>query len=135
MGEENGSGKILGYGSGEWIAACVLGLVLLIGYAACRGPEEKLHSDQANEQSTSNNTIGAWTYMKEFVRQRLKSPSTAEFPFGGHRDVTALGDKRYLVESYVDSQNSFGATLRTKFRGVIRETPNGWELESLAVDD
>lgn len=135
MGEEGGSGKLLGYGTGEWIAAGILGLVLLVGYAACRGPEEKPQSDRVEEPSDSSNTLGAWTYMKEFVRQRLKSPSTAEFPFGGHRDVTALGNRRYLVDSYVDSQNSFGATLRTKFRGVIRETPGGWELESLAVDD
>ncbi len=135
MGEENTNGKVLGYGSGEWIAAGILGLVLLVGYAACRGPEEKPQSDRVDEMSASSNTLGAWTYMKEFVRQRLKSPSTAEFPFGGHRDVTALGDSRYLVESYVDSQNSFGATLRTRFRGVIKKTQSGWELESLAIDE
>jgi len=74
---------------------------------------------------------GAWVYMTEFVKQRLKSPGSADFPFGGYRHVTELGGKRYKVKSYVDSQNAFGAVVRTHFEGVIKKINGGWELESL----
>jgi hypothetical protein len=47
--------------------------------------------------------------------------------------VQTLGDNRYLVKSYVDSQNSFGAQVRTQFSGIIVETPTGWKLESLKL--
>ena len=72
--------------------------------------------------------------MQLFVEKQLKSPSTADFPFGGHRHVTKLGGNRYRVDSYVDSQNSFGAQIRTEFEGVIKSVDGGWELEYLAFD-
>jgi len=33
--------------------------------------------------------------------------------------------------SYVDSQNSFGAMIRTHFSGIIKETNSGWLIEEL----
>ena len=62
--------------------------------------------------------IGALTYAQMVVKRHLKSPSTADF--GGWRQtadncVTDLGKNKYLVEGWVDSENSFGATVRTSF--------------------
>ncbi len=74
---------------------------------------------------------GAWAYMQQFVEKKLKSPSSADFPFGGSRHVTPLGGGRYKVDSYVDANNSFGAQLRTHFEGVIKRVAGGWELEYL----
>lgn len=79
----------------------------------------------------SGDVHGAWAYMQLFVEERLKSPKTADFPFGGAEHVTDLGGGRYKVVSYVDSQNSFGAATRTHFEGVIRKGENQWFLESL----
>lgn len=136
------NGRFLGYGMGEWVAAGVLGcfmLFLLFGYVACSGSsgESERHrsTEQAAAPSGTTNVTGAWAYMQQFVKKRLKSPSTADFPFGGHRDVKPLGDDRYLVESYVDSQNSFGARVRTNFRGVIKQTQGGWKLEELVLEE
>jgi hypothetical protein len=76
--------------------------------------------------------VGAWAAMQMFVKRRLVSPKSADFPFGGVKyHVTDLGDGRYLVKSYVDSQNVYGANLRTHFEGVVQETEEGWELEYL----
>lgn len=69
--------------------------------------------------------------MQLFVEQELKSPTTADFPFGGFRHVTKLGVNRYKVDSYVDAQNSFGAITRTHFDGVIESIEGGWRLEYL----
>lgn len=52
------------------------------------------------------------------VKQYLKSPSTAKFPGKVlEKDAyTVTKDAQYYyVEAYVDSENSFGATLRTHF--------------------
>jgi len=78
---------------------------------------------------------GAWAYMQLFVEEKLKSPTSAEFPTAGYRHVTELGDNRFKVESYVDSENSFGATVRTNFGGVIKRVDEGWELESLTINE
>jgi hypothetical protein len=82
----------------------------------------------------------ALRYMQDFVRDRLKAPSTAEFPggmfdnFSGH--VTSEDRGTYRIASYVDSQNSFGAMLRTHYSGRIRIEPNGeWTLLELDLMD
>lgn len=60
--------------------------------------------------------IEAWIMAQEFVKDRLKSPSTAKFP--DHDEVKMrheIQDDTYIILSYVESQNSFGAMLRTDF--------------------
>ena len=73
--------------------------------------------------------------MQLFVQDKLKSPQSAEFRYGGYRDVTPLGNGRYRVQSYVDADNAFGGNIRTHFDGVIKRVyidgEGGWELEYL----
>lgn len=52
------------------------------------------------------------------VKQYLKSPSTAKFPgkvLEKDAYTVAKDAQYYYVKAYVDSQNSFGATIRTNF--------------------
>ncbi|MBZ0136385.1 MAG: hypothetical protein K8I27_08445 [Planctomycetes bacterium] len=74
--------------------------------------------------------IEPWVYAQTFVKQRLKAPATAEFP--EHYDVEAWyeGESRYRFVGYVDSQNSFGANMRTRFEIVVQEQGDGWLLVS-----
>ena len=86
--------------------------------------------DQIKRQHGSVN--GAWAYMQIFVEQRLKSPKSADFPFGGGTyHTTDLGGGRYKINSYVDAENAFGANIRTHFNGVIKRKDGGWVLEYL----
>ena len=63
----------------------------------------------------------AWAMAQHFVKQRLKSPSTADF--GGilsnvqdyTKGVKYVGDKTYEVRGWVDAKNSFNATIRSHF--------------------
>lgn len=82
----------------------------------------------------SGEQVEAWAQMQIFVKQELKNPRDANFPFGGHRSVVALGDGRFRVRSYVDATNSFGATVRTNFDGVIERRQGGWNLERLSLE-
>jgi len=85
------------------------------------------------EQNLGNtgDVHGAWVYAQAFVKERLKSPKSADFPFDGFRSVVNLGADRYRVPSYVDSTNPFGVELRRKFTCTLRNEGSRWVLESL----
>lgn len=105
--------------------------------------EELAQIKQAEEQKqaeaaakTEDNKVTAWVMATEFIEARLKSPSTASY--GGllsgdyqnpEEHVTVLGENLYLVTGWVDSQNSFGATVRSKFKVKIQNMGDDkWKL-------
>jgi hypothetical protein len=52
---------------------------------------------------------------EDYVKGQLKAPATAEFQSIFGRTIADEGNGRYGVSSYVDSQNDFGADVRTDF--------------------
>lgn len=67
---------------------------------------------------TDDEELGAlWVLAQDVVKSHLKAPSTAKFPFSyASDDVTITKtDGVYVVNAWVDSENSFGATIRTNF--------------------
>jgi len=72
-----------------------------------------------------------------YVRDSLKSPSTAKFPSLLLSDVEKLENNMYYVGSYVDAQNSFGAIIRNKYYckikyiGGDRYMQSNWNLIDL----
>ena len=79
----------------------------------------------------------AWVAAKTFVTGSLKSPSTADFGSvwkgtvqNPETCVTNMGENRYRVRGWVDSQNSFGATVRTDFEVEVELRGGGWYLVS-----
>ncbi len=113
---------------------CSLIVCLFFGACALWVAKDVADLPPWNEREDS---IGAYIMMEKFVKDRLKSPSTAEFPgvFDGQQDhVTTLPDNKYQISSYVDSQNAFGATIRTEFNGVIQQTGElEWHLDWLKL--
>ncbi|MEG1604144.1 MAG: hypothetical protein RR340_11100 [Cloacibacillus sp.] len=76
--------------------------------------EEKTNATTSRAMSEAD----AWQQVKVFIRQNLKAPTTAKFPsfYDDGVVVERLSDgTTYKVIGYVDSQNSFGAMIRTKF--------------------
>lgn len=66
--------------------------------------------------SVKTEKLNAYVSCKSLVGNRLKSPRTAKYPLGYKDYVEASEDGNvYTVNSYVDSQNSFGAMIRTPF--------------------
>lgn len=109
---EDSVGKIVGI-------VAVLMLIGLIGQS-CSGGEE--------------DGDGAIAYCHQFVEQSLKSPDSADFPSFSDHQVTELGEQRWKVSSYVDAENSFGASLRTDWTCEISydEAAGEWTLESMS---
>lgn len=69
---------------------------------------------------SSENKIALMDVSKQYVTKVLKAPSTAEFPGGGifsmFEDWQFSRDKNiFIVKSYVDAQNGFGAMIRSEF--------------------
>ncbi|HET8885593.1 MAG TPA: hypothetical protein VFM70_04480 [Salinimicrobium sp.] len=75
----------------------------LIAFLSC--------SDNGKKEFTP---LDALVMSQHFVKQKLKSPSTAEFGSSTER-VTKLNDSTFMVRNYVDSQNSFGAMIRSEY--------------------
>jgi hypothetical protein len=70
------------------------------------------------------------------VQTKLVAPSTAKFPNFSYNSVRTVDYCTWIVTSYVDSQNSFGAMLRTRYRAkVMKLDPSGsrWKLLDLQI--
>jgi DNA-directed RNA polymerase subunit M/transcription elongation factor TFIIS len=96
-----------------------------------------------NDQRTKEN-VAAWVMTQSYVKAHLVSPGSADFGgvFGDYQDpnlcVAKLkdGSGRYLVKGWVDSQNKFGAKLRSTFLCLVRDRGNDkWECESLDIQE
>ena len=63
----------------------------------------------------------AYTTARAFVKKNLKCPSTAEFASILDIEYTMNDDGSVSIISYVDSQNGFGAMVRTNFSCKIKD--------------
>jgi len=107
------------------LAGCAL--TVLVAVASLAGSQRKTKTYSA---------IDAWVITKQFVEDRLVSPATADFPPYSPDFTEHLGNGRYRVTSYVDSQNRMGGLVRTRFVAIVRWTGgDNWRLESLIFDE
>lgn len=67
--------------------------------------------------------VKCWTVATENVKNNLKSPSSAKFPFSAISDgVEILQDRNYYcVHGWVEADNSFGAKIKNDFIVLIEE--------------
>lgn len=70
---------------------------------------------------------------QEFVRRDLRAPATAEFPSPRLVPVEGNGDGPYTVTSSVDSQNGFGALVRSYFICTVQREGDNWRLTRLTL--
>jgi len=79
----------------------------------------------------------AIAYAEPYILRSLKSPSTADFCRG---TATGIVENKYRVSSCVDSQNSYGATLRSNWEAVMIYTGGdpdniaSWKPEKITFD-
>ena len=83
------------------------------------------------------NTTMAFVMSQNFVKQRLKSPSSAEFPMVTDRGVHVTPDGKcgFAVSAFVDSQNAFGAVVRSPYQAAItyNRQSKRWSLGALSI--
>jgi len=101
----------------------------------CGGPVSSSSPGQAAPAAPKHDEVTAWTMCQSFVEDRLKAPRTAKWPWGFTDRVTHLGGGRYRIKAYVDSENSFGAMMRTRFTAVVAwKGGDNWQLESFTTE-
>lgn len=108
-------------------------LCFAMALSGCSSPEEK-------EAAACNNTTTAFVMSQNFVKQWLKSPSTASFPYINDVGVKAEQQRpftecRHFISAYVDAQNGFGGTVRNHYTVVMQKTAgkNIWRALDLAI--
>jgi hypothetical protein len=78
----------------------------------------------------------AYIAAKQFVERSLKAPSTADFASLSESLVSNTDGFTWEVQGYVDSQNAFGAMIRTKYKAKVfvdRQTKE-WGLLDLQIE-
>lgn len=100
----------------------------------------------STEQSDTNYAVEAnpveWagTYAQVYVTNSLKAPSTAKFGLITNNNITKLDNNDYRVSSYVDSQNGFGAMIRSNwevllnYKGGDAKNAGNWEAKKIVID-
>jgi len=131
--------------SGKGVIIVIFLLICLVGY--CNRDKESTNtnttttSDKNEILASDEMEKAAVAFSQEFVKGELKAPSTAKFPEydeeNSHEYTGNLQDSIFIVKSYVDAQNEYGAMLRKKyvvnmkFRGGDRNDGHNWELISV----
>ena len=117
-----------------FLIICVMGIGMSVFLAM--GDTSSTSSSSPDIVITENK---AKIIAEGYVETILKSPSTAEFPLRPTNYVQLAGNQ-YKVSSYVDSQNGFGATVRSTWEATITHNggdwsaPANWTLNELVFD-
>lgn len=106
-----------------WIPGLIaVGLVVLVGVLFGTGGGEDGDAGMDPEVERYD----AQRVCEDFVKDRLKAPTTAEF-----ETAVTGGGGTYTVTGAVDAENSFGAKVRNQFTCRVRGDGETWHLESL----
>lgn len=99
----------------------VLAILVVFLIFGLIGGEDTETEKRARQDRECFDEIAAFVFSQQAVENRLRSPSTADFPGITHRDVAvrSLGDCRHTVIAFVDAQNGFGATVRTYYSTIM----------------
>jgi TPR repeat protein len=100
---------------------------LLLALAGCdpQSPEQAARASEANAYRT------AYTMATQLVAQHLKSPTTAKFSSFQETGAEKAGEI-WRLSGFVDSQNSFGAMMRSKWYAAI-QNKSGDEWSALYI--
>jgi hypothetical protein len=120
-----------------WTIGAIIGSILVFLFLMIM--LGTMASKDQTSSSPSEDDLPKLAFYKaqEYVRANLKAPASATFPYYDSGSVTRVaGDQKgamFDVISYVDSQNSFGAKIRTSFKcSIVRVYANSsWVLAEL----
>lgn len=82
--------------------------------------------------------VAAYVMTQSPVRAAMKSPDSTSFPSATAPGVSInrSDECAFDVVAYVDAQNGFGATVRTRYYAEISHNPDTgtWRMESLVIE-
>ena len=112
--------------------ACALSIIL-VGLPACGGSKHKpraVHTVQRDEATD----IGAYVMSQEFVKDQLRCPSTAKFPW--RNPAVEVNSTTWGFQCDFDAQNGFGAMVRMHYSCLMWYAGNDkWGCTDLVVTE
>ncbi len=113
----------------------VVGSLIMLGISALGG----IFGNSGGKTSPPilHSDLGAWSVCRQFVDRNLVAPATADYPWGYSDYTRSLGGGHYVVSAYVDSENGFGAKLRSYFKCEVRQSgeADNYRLTDLEFGD
>ena len=110
----------------------VLSLVVL-PVALFSGCESESEEDREDRYSRINTVV----LCEARMQSNLRAPSTADFPFASASSVQQLNATQHRLVSYVDAENAFGGTVRTRFICEVEgsgEDISGYEVTEFITE-
>jgi len=111
----------------------VLSMIIIIAVLVSIAPSGS--SPMVSKKTEKVSEAAAWHVCQHYVKQKLLSPATASFPLFYDR-FSKVDETTFWLEGHVDSQNAYGAEVRTSFQIKVQYTggekhlPQSWrELE------
>lgn len=101
---------------------CLIAFVIVVGAIILL----VLAMASCSKNSGRSDDLDAWTCAQTIVKDKLKSPSSADFCAMKEATIKSNGDK-YTITGYVDADNSFGANVRSTFTVTFTLTDKGCE--------
>lgn len=123
--------------SGGRLVRALLTVVVLAGAAVVVSMAAMVFTSSASTPPPAPNGRDAFLICRTFVTDRLRAPKTAEFPSSGDTGITIrpVGRDAFEVHAFVDSQNGFGALVRTRFTCTVEPAAGAnWRLIDLKVE-
>lgn len=100
-----------------WVA--IIGALLAIGYVI----------SMFDGSSSKSDGYVAESACKNWVREQLKAPATADF---GGEGISGSGP--WTITGYVDAENSFGAKIRTNWTCDVRRIGDSYRGNATLLD-
>jgi hypothetical protein len=95
---------------------------------------QRPETSRASEAQAEQRIERAYEFCIEKITEQLRAPATARFSERDDGREGADGDRRFLFTGTVDSENGFGALLRSEWACDIRWSPSaGFAAESAIV--
>lgn len=123
-----------------WVIAIIV--VLIILYNQGKQPivdtnnpiNSSISSD--SDKVTLDEEIAVIMVVKPYVTEHLKAPATAQFPNDSDLYAQVIKtDNGYSISSYVDSQNGFGALIRSYYTCEVGAVGNQLKVTNLRFID
>lgn len=111
-----------------WFIGAGAAIVLALAALATYGPQP---APRPTRDPLLHSTDMAYAECGEFVKRRLSTPATADFPPNAAEHTRAIDSVHYIVAGPVDYQNVFGATVRANYVCAVTDLGKDWRLDSL----
>src|SRR5262245_33786226 len=119
----------LGFVALLFITMFAIGIPALLDSRGQSAPAKTAATPQAREYSDAE----VYAMAETIILKYLKAPSTADFASMSDAQITGFADSGFRVDAYVDSQNSFGAMIRSPFTTIFQYRSDSDEADIYAV--